>query len=128
MDQKRGIIAEFREFITRGNVIDMAVGVVIGTAFTAIVTAVVEGVITPIISMLMGSDAPFGSFYAGPFAIGNVLDKVLAFLITAAVLFGIVKGANRLSRKKAPPEPPAEPEPSEEALLLMEIRDLLKDK
>ena len=129
MDKKKGFVSEFKEFIMRGNVIDMAVGVVIGSAFTAIVTAIVEDIITPIISLLMGSDAPFGTFYAGPFAVGDVLDKLLSFLITAIVLFAIVKAVNRLSRKKSEPqEEPAPPAPSREELLLTEIRDLLKEK
>lgn len=103
MDKKTGIIAEFKEFIMRGNVIDLAVGVVIGSAFTAIVTAIVEGIITPVISLIMGSDSPFGAFYVGPFAIGNVLDKFLTFIITALVLFCIVKASNRFTRKKEAP-------------------------
>lgn len=128
-DKKKGIGSEFKEFIMRGNVIDMAVGVVIGSAFTAIVTAIVEDIITPIISLIMGSDAPFGAFFVGPFGIGDVLDKVLSFIITAIVLFAIVKATNKLSRKKeTPPEEPAPPAPSKEELLLTEIRDLLKDK
>lgn len=122
----KGFMQEFKQFIMRGNVIDLAVGVVIGSAFTAIVTAIVEDIITPIISLIMGSDAPFGSFYVGPFGIGDVLDKILAFIITAIVLFVIVKAVNRLSTRQKEPEP--EPEPSKEELLLTEIRDLLKEK
>ena len=117
-------IAEFKEFINRGNVLDLAVGVVIGGAFTAIITAVVENLITPIISAIMGSDAPFGAFYVGPFGIGAVIDAIITFLITALVVFIIVKAAHKaLPKKEEAPEEPAGPTTEE---LLAEIRDLLK--
>ncbi len=116
-------IAEFKEFVNRGNVLDLAVGVVIGGAFSAIITAIVEGLITPVISLILGSDAPFGTIYAGPFAIGAVIDAIIVFLITALVVFFIVKAANKVMPKKE--EEPAGPTTEE---LLAEIRDLLKDK
>ena len=123
MEEKKGFIAEFKEFINRGNVLDLAVGVVIGGAFSAIITAIVEGLITPILSLILGSDAPFGAIYAGPFAIGAVIDAIIVFLITALVVFLIVKAANKVLPKKE--EEPAGPTTEE---LLAEIRDLLKDK
>ena len=126
-DKKKGFAAEFKEFIMRGNVLDMAVGVVVGSAFTAIVTSIVENLLTPIIALAMGS-TDFSGYMVGPFGIGAVINAIVTFLITAFVVFLIVKAVNRLSRKKeeAPaPEPPKGPTTEE---LLAEIRDLLKDQ
>ena len=126
MEEKKGLITEFKEFIARGNALQMAIGVVIGGAFSAIITAIVENLITPIISLIMGSDAPFGDFYVGPFGIGHIIDAIIVFLVTAAVVFAITKAANKLAPKEEPaPEEPAGPTTEE---LLAEIRDLLKDK
>lgn len=127
MSEKKGFVAEFKEFIMRGNVLDMAVGVVVGSAFTAIVTSIVENLLTPVIALAMGS-TDFSGFMVGPFGIGAVINAIITFLITAFVVFLIVKAVNRLSRKKeeAPaPEPPKGPTTEE---LLTEIRDLLKDQ
>ena len=127
MSEKKGFVAEFKEFIMRGNVLDMAVGVVVGSAFTAIVTSIVENLLTPVIALAMGS-TDFSSYMVGPFGIGAVINAIITFLITAFVVFLIVKAVNRLSRKKeeAPaPEPPKGPTTEE---LLTEIRDLLKDQ
>lgn len=127
MSEKKGFVAEFKEFIMRGNVLDMAVGVVVGSAFTAIVTSIVENLLTPIIALAMGS-TDFSGFMVGPFGIGAVINAIITFLITAFVVFLIVKTVNRLSKKKeeAPaPEPPKGPTTEE---LLIEIRDLLKDQ
>lgn len=127
MSEKKGFVAEFKEFIMRGNVLDMAVGVVVGSAFTAIVTSIVENLLTPVIALAMGS-TDFSGFMVGPFGIGAVINAIITFLITAFVVFLIVKAVNRLSKKKeeAPaPEPPKGPTTEE---LLIEIRDLLKDQ
>ncbi|MDD6024121.1 MAG: large conductance mechanosensitive channel protein MscL [Oscillospiraceae bacterium] len=127
MSEKKGFVAEFKEFIMRGNVLDMAVGVVVGSAFTAIVTSIVENLLTPVIALAMGS-MDFSSYMVGPFGIGAVINAIITFLITAFVVFLIVKTVNRLSKKKeeAPaPEPPKGPTTEE---LLIEIRDLLKDQ
>ena len=130
------MISGFKDFIMRGNVIDLAVAVVIGTAFTAVITAVVEGLLHPLIAAVFGQveldDAwvlEFGG--AGPgdpaqFMLGMVVGAVINFLlIAAAIYFLIVLPANRLAaRRKAGEEP--EPEaPAEDILLLQEIRDLL---
>ncbi|MGM9593429.1 MAG: large conductance mechanosensitive channel protein MscL [Candidatus Onthomonas sp.] len=126
--KKPGWVDEFKTFIMRGNVLDMAVGVVVGSAFTAIVTSIVENLLTPIIGLLLPSST-FAEWAPGGFGIGAVINAIITFLITAFVVFWIVKVVNRISRKKedeAPaPEPPAGPTTEE---LLIEIRDLLKEK
>lgn len=123
--KKNGWITEFKTFIMRGNVLDMAVGVVIGSAFTAIVTSIVENLLTPIIALIMGK-TDFSGLTLGPFGIGAVINAIITFLITAFVVFWIVKIVNRLTpKKKEEPEVPAGPTTEE---LLTEIRDLLKDK
>jgi large conductance mechanosensitive channel len=115
----------FRTFVMRGNVIDLAVGVIIGAAFGAIVDSMVKDLITPSIGLLGGSP-DFSAWKAGPIAIGNFINAVIAFLLKAAGLyFLIVLPFNALAaRMKPAPPPPAPPTPSE--VLLTEIRDLLK--
>jgi large conductance mechanosensitive channel len=119
----------FKDFIMRGNVVDLAVGIVIGAAFTAVVTAFTTGFIKPLIQ-LMGGDTGVG---AGAWHVGQVafdyasfLNAIITFLITAAVLyFLVVFPLNRLAeRRKRGEEPPPEA-PSEEVKLLTEIRDAL---
>lgn len=125
------MLKEFKEFIMRGNVLDLAVGVVIGSAFTAIVTKIVEGLITPLVSLVFvlttgqkSADDALGSLIftvkGVAFKLGDVLSAVITFLITAFVLFLIVKGANKLQTKRKP----AQPVPATEEYL-KEIRDLL---
>ena len=133
--------AEFKKFITRGNVMDMAVGVIVGGAFTAIVNALVEDILNPLIALLGGDALVDGaSALSYTFAngvtmnYGNFIGAIINFLILAVVVFFIVKGINvltELGKKKeeeAPAEPPAPPAPSAEEVLLTEIRDLLKEK
>ena len=139
-------IEEFKTFAMRGNVIDMAVGVVIGGAFGKITTSLVNDIIMPLISMLTGGinfsswklvlkqavlDAQ-GAVVSEEVAVnfGNTIAVVLDFIIIAFAVFCMVKALNNLHRKKeeAPAEEPAPPEPSAEEKLLMEIRDLLKEK
>lgn len=125
------MIREFREFIARGNVIDLAVGIIIGAAFTAIVNSVVEDLVNPLIGLIIGGvDFSAISFGLGDaqFMIGNFINAVIKFLIIAWVVFLIVKGVNRLkSLAGAPedtaPEPPKGPTQEE---LLIEIRDALR--
>lgn len=126
-DQKKtGWVAEFKEFIMRGNVLDMAVGVVVGSAFTAIVTSIVENLLTPIIALIIGS-TDFSGIVVGPFGVGAVINAIITFLITAFVVFWIVKAVNRLTPKKKEEEPaPPEPAAPTTEELLAEIRDLLK--
>ena len=129
------MIKEFKEFIMRGSVLDLAVGVVIGSAFTAIVTQVVEGLITPLISLIFvlttgkkSADDALGALVykveGVEFNIGSVISALITFLITAFVLFLIVKAANKM--KTAAKEEAAEEEvvPTSEDYL-KEIRDLL---
>lgn len=123
--KKTGWISEFKTFMMRGNVLDMAVGVVIGSAFTAIVTSAVENLLTPVIALIMGK-TDFSSIVVGPFGIGAVINAIVTFLITAFVVFWIVKAVNRLAPKKV--EQPEEPKGPTTEELLTEIRDLLKEK
>ncbi len=141
-------LSEFKKFALKGNVVDMAVGVIIGGAFGKIVTSLVNDVIMPPLGMLIGkvnftdlalnlgsAEAPVMWKY------GALLQQVFAFLIVPMCIFLLIKGINRLSalnKKKeaeeaaaapAPaPEPEPEPQPTKEEILLTEIRDLLKNK
>jgi large conductance mechanosensitive channel len=116
----------FRDFVSRGNVIDLAVGVIIGVAFGAVVDSLVKDLIMPIVGLL-GGQPDFSALKLGPLGIGSFVNAGIAFLLKAAGLyFLIVLPFNRLSRRPAPPAPP--PPPSPEEVLLAEIRDLLKAK
>ena len=116
----------FRDFAARGNVIDLAVGVIIGAAFGGIVDSLVKDLITPLIGIL-GGTPDFSAVKVGPINLGNFVNAVIAFLIKAAGLyFLIVVPFNRFTAKPAVPAPP--PPPSPEVVLLGEIRDLLKAK
>lgn len=110
----------FRDFVARGNVLDLAVGVIIGAAFGAIVDSMVKDLITPILG-LVGGTPDFSALKVGPVAVGNFVNAVVAFLLKAAGLyFLIVLPATRFAAKKAAAAP------SPEVVLLAEIRDLLK--
>lgn len=123
-------IEEFKAFAVKGNVLDMAVGVIIGGAFTSIVNSLVADVFTPILGMITGgidfSNLSFGILDA-QIMIGNFLNAVISFLLTAFCVFLIVKAVNKITKKKEE-EPAPAPEPSAEEVLLTEIRDLLKNK
>ena len=125
------MMKEFKEFISRGNVMDMAVGIIIGGAFTAIVSSLVADIITPIIGMLMGG-VDFSSLAvtvgSANLTYGNFIQAIINFLLVAWVLFMIVKAMNKMKRKEEekPAEPEAPAEPPEDILLLREIRDSLK--
>jgi large conductance mechanosensitive channel len=140
-----GLASEFREFAVKGNVVDLAVGVIIGAAFGKIVDSVVNDLIMPVVGRLLGgldfseffillTDPPAG--FAGPmthdalraagvplFAYGNFATVALNFLILAFIIFLMVKQINRLRRQTPPPAPAA---PAEDVLLLREIRDALR--
>ena len=120
------MIQGFRDFLFRGNVVDLAVAVVIGTAFGKVVEAVVAGVVMPLVGALFGQ--PRFDFTLGPFLVGNVLTAVVSFVAVAAVVyFLIVLPMNRMmERFKAREAPAAPPEASKEEALLTEIRDLLR--
>lgn len=125
---------EFREFISRGSVMDLAVGVVIGTAFTAIVNSLVADIIMPLIGVILGGiDFTTLAFTIGDASVtyGNFIQAVINFLIIAFVVFLMVKGINRaqsLVFGEPKKEEPALPAPSNEEVLLAEIRDLLKER
>lgn len=117
---------EFRDFINRGNVIDLAVGIVIGAAFTAIVNSLVDDLIMPLIGMLSGGiDFTGLAVQVGDaaFTYGNFIQAIINFLIIAFAVFLLVKAVNRLYRQQTEEPPPAPP--SNEEVLLAEIRDLL---
>lgn len=123
---------EFKQFIARGNVMDLAVGVIIGGAFSAITTSLINDIIMPILGIFTGSisfAALSVTVNGAVIAYGNFIQAVLNFLVMAFVVFCLIKTINRFHRKKEQPEtPPAPPEPSAEEKLLAEIRDLLKEK
>jgi large conductance mechanosensitive channel len=124
------MIKEFREFIMRGNVLDLAVAVIIGTAFTAIVNSLVNDIIMPIIGVILGGvDFTSLAITVGDAAItyGNFIQAIVNFLLIALVLFLIIRAINRMSRKREEPPPPP-PVPSAEEVLLREIRDLLRER
>ncbi len=132
--QKESIWAGFKKFIARGNVMDLAVGVIIGAAFKAIVDSLVGDLLMPLIGIFAGKDT-FASltFTVGGavFQFGNFISAILNFFIMALVMFLIVRALGSVKEKFAkqqPEAPAAPPAPSKEELLLTEIRDLLKDK
>ena len=132
----KGFMGEFKAFIARGNVMDMAVGVIIGGAFGKISTSLVNDIIMPLISMLTGGidfsswkwvlKAAQGDAAEVAVNFGNFIAVVLDFIIIAFAVFCMVKAINKLHKKKKEEAPAAPPEPSAEEKLLAEIRDLLK--
>lgn len=123
-------VSEFKEFISRGNVLDMAVGVVIGGAFTAIVTALVDNIITPLIGVLVGGlDFTGLSVKVGEATIGYgaFIQAVINFLLISFVIFCVIRSFNKLAKKKEE-EPAAPPAPTQDVVLLREIRDLLANQ
>ncbi len=143
------MLKEFKEFAVKGNMLDMAVGIIIGAAFGTIISSLVADVLMPPIGLALGG-VDFADFFltlkagdpAGPYATlavaqeagavtlnwGMFINAVVSFLIVAFSVFLVVRGFNRLRREEeeAPAEPEAPPEPSAEERLLAEIRDLLK--
>ena len=131
-EKGKGFLAEFKEFALKGNVMDMAVGVIIGGAFGNIVTSLTENFINPLIQAITGSDEVNvgGTFTVrgAVFNYGAFISAIINFLILALILFCLIKAINKAMSigKKKEEEKPAEP-PKEE-VLLTEIRDLLKEK
>ena len=141
-----GFIKEFKEFAMKGNVMDMAVGVIIGGAFGKIVSSLVDDVLMPIIGKLTGGvsfvdlfvtlgDGNFKSLAAAKeagaavFAYGQFIQNIVDFLIVAFCIFLMLKGINKMNRKKEEPAPePEAPKGPTQEELLAEIRDLLKNK
>jgi large conductance mechanosensitive channel len=141
----RIVLKEFREFALRGNVVDLAVGVIIGVAFGAIVTSLVQDIFSPIIGLITGG-TDFSGLYiqlsgdAGPnatleqaqaagatLAYGKFLTALINFIIVAFVLFLVIKAMNRMKRK-APPAPVVAAAPTKEEVLLAEIRDAIRQR
>ena len=127
-----GFIKEFKDFAVKGNVLDLAVGVIIGAAFGKIVSSLVEDIITPAVlgpALKAAGLEDLSKLTIAGTAIkyGNFLSQVISFIIVALVLFLIIKGANNLKKKEAA-APAAAPVPTKEEVLLTEIRDLLKAK
>lgn len=131
-DKKAFTLAkEFKDFISRGNVLDMAVGVIVGGAFTSIVNSLVNDIFTPFLGMLLAGvnfdtlvvAIPWGN--NPQLLFGNFIQAIISFLLTALCVFIIVKLVNGFHRKKKEePAPPPKPDP--QIVLLTEIRDLLK--
>lgn len=118
---------EFKEFISRGNVLDLAIGIVIGAAFTAIVNSFVKDILSPIIGIVGKANFDEMSLTIKDGVVlkyGSFLTNVVNFLIVSFALFLVVKAANKLIRKPQPVEEKS-PEPTREEVLLAEIRDLL---
>ena len=123
------MIKEFKDFISNGNVLDLAVGIIIGAAFTAIVTSLVDDLISPLIGLIVGG-VDFSALSIGlmdaQFMYGNFIQAVIKFLIVAWVVFLIVKAVNRMKGEK--PAEPAAPAGPSEADLLKDILAELKKK
>ena len=120
---------EFKEFALKGNVVDLAIAVIIGGAFGAIVTSMVEDVITPLVLSPILEKAGLKNIADlswGAVKYGKFLSSVISFIIIAFVLFLLIKGMNSLQRKKEDPVVPAAPEYTLQEKLLMEIRDSLR--
>ena len=121
---------EFKTFALKGNVVDMAIGVIIGGAFTSIVNSLVNDIFTPLIGVITGGwDFSNMVITVGTanVMVGSFINAVISFLIVALCLFSLVKAMNKLIKKKED-EPDPAPAPSEDVALLTEIRDLLKNK
>lgn len=124
-----GFVKEFKAFAFKGNVVDLAVGVIIGAAFSAIVKSFVDDIITPLLlnpALEKANVKNIAELSWSGVKYGNFLSSIISFLIVAFVLFMMIKGINRLSRKEEEVVVPAGP--TEDQKLLMEIRDLLKSK
>jgi large conductance mechanosensitive channel len=139
------MLKEFKEFAMKGNVLDMAIGVIIGGAFGKIVSSLVSDVLMPPLGLLMGK-VDFSSLFidlsrtspqslaaakaagAPTLNYGVFLQSVFDFIIIAFVIFMLVKQVNRFKKEAPPPPPAAPPEPTNEEKLLREIRDLLKNR
>ncbi len=141
MAKKHSFIEEFKKFISRGNVMDLAVGIIIGTAFTAIVKSLVNDIIMPFIGLILGG-VNFTHLQlvlrkatetkpALALTYGTFIQAVIDFLLIALVVFILMKQINKMRAKKekeATPPPKAEPVIPQEVILLTEIRDVLKKK
>lgn len=116
-------IEEFKEFAIGGNLIDMAVGVIVGGAFNAIVGSLVADVFTPLIGMIFGSDIDFSQLKIGQIAIGNFINAVITFLLTALCLFVVIKAINKAKDAMKKEEEAQEAEEVSEELKLLQSID-----
>jgi large conductance mechanosensitive channel len=130
-----GFISEFKEFAMKGNVMDMAVGVIIGGAFGKIVSSLVDDVLMPLVGMITGNVDFTNLVYqigegegAAVLKYGTFIQNVVDFIIVAFCIFLMLKGINKLNRKKEEPAAPAAPAGPTTEELLADIRDLLKQK
>ena len=138
-----GFLKEFKEFAVKGNVMDMAIGVIIGGAFGKIVSSLVNDLLMPLVGALIGNvdfttlsvtlrEAVMNGEEVVKEAVtlnyGNFIQTTVDFLIIAFCIFLMLKGINKLNKKKEEPAPAPAPEPTAEEKLLTEIRDLLKEK
>ena len=129
MEKGKGLLKEFKAFISKGNVIDLAVGVIIGAAFGAIINSLVDDMIMPFVGMILagvnfndfGITIPWGNHPYINF--GSFIQAVIVFLITALCVFALIKVIGIFYKKEK-----KDPEPTKEEKLLMEIRDLLKEQ
>ena len=124
-------LEEFKAFALRGNVMDLAVGVIIGGAFGAITTSLIDDLLMPLIGMIAGGVDLSGLHVKVGDAVltyGNFIAAVVNFLLIALVVFLLVKAVNKLTKKKEAEAPAAPPAPSAEEKLLAEIRDLLRER
>lgn len=136
MKKKKGFISEFKEFISRGNVLDLAVGVIVGSAFTAIVTSLVNDIIMPVIGIFFGGlnfaelkyviTPAAGDVAEAAIYYGNFIQCFVNFLLISFVIFMVVKTINRFHKKAEQPEEEVHTADPEDIALLKEIRDLLK--
>ena len=138
--KESGFFAEFRKFISRGNVMDMAVGMIVGSAFTAIVNSLVNDVLMPVVGLLTGGidfqnleiviKEATDTSEAVAIRYGLFINKIISFVIVAFAVFCIVKAMNKMNdaaiKKEKEQEVAAPPAPAEDVVLLREIRDLLK--
>lgn len=126
-----GFIKEFKEFAVKGNVVDLAVAVIIGGAFGKIINSFIDDIITPLLLKPALDAANLTNIQEltifGTVKYGNFLSAIISFIIIALVLFMVIKGVNA-TKKKEVAAPAAPPAPSKEEVLLAEIRDILKNK
>ncbi len=132
-EKGKGLINEFKEFIAKGNVLDLAVGVIIGTAFSKIVTSLTDNILMPIVGVIIGNlDFTTLAIRVNLFdrvvaiRYGLFIQNVVDFLITALCIFFMIKVVNKILKKKKEEPKEAAPAKSDEVKLLEEIRDLLK--
>ncbi len=130
-EKSKGLVKEFKEFIERGNVIDLAVGVVIGSAFGKIVSSIVDDILMPLIGVLLGGlDFSNLSIKVGEATVkyGSFIQNVIDFLIIAACVFVLVKAVNKFTKKKEEPKEEAPKKSAEEVLLEEILKEMKKRK